>query len=180
MGSDEPVIGAWEVSRLALVNRERKAEGLAPVNRKRVHRMMQRHALVLVRCTGRREGCVHDGKIMVMRSNVRSCPDGLEFTCWIGEIVRLAFVIDAFDREIIAYAVVSGAGISGSNVCDMMLAAVERRFGILQAPDPIEFLSGNGNPYIAKETRDFAIALNLTPCFTPVRSPERFAWRKPS
>lgn len=119
---------------------------------------MQRHALVLERCTGRREGRVHDGKIMVMRSNLRWCSDGLEFTCWNGEVVRLAFVIDAFDREIIAHAAVSGAGISGSDVRDMMLAKVERRFGTLQAPVPVEFLNDNGSPYIAKETRDFAIA----------------------
>ncbi len=37
-----------------------------------------------------------------MRSNLRWCSDGLEFTCWNGEIIRLAFIIDAFDREIIA------------------------------------------------------------------------------
>ncbi len=36
---------------------------------------------------------------MVMRSNLRWCSDGLEFTCWNGEVVRLAFIIDAFDRE---------------------------------------------------------------------------------
>jgi transposase InsO family protein len=38
--------------------------------------------------------------------------------------------------------------------------------------EPIEHLSDNGSPYTAKETRDFAAALNLVPCFTPVRSPE--------
>ena len=32
--------------------------------------------------------------------------------------------------------------------------------------------SDNGSPYTAKETRVFAQALNLTPCFTPVASPE--------
>jgi hypothetical protein len=41
---------------------------------------------------------------------------------WFGDI-------DAFDREIIASAGVCGAGISGSDVRDMMLEAVERRFG---------------------------------------------------
>ena len=133
---------------------------------------MHRHALLLERCTGRREGRVHDGKVMVMRSNLRWCSDGLEFTCWNGEIIRLAFIIDAFDREIIAWTAVSGAGISGSDVRDMMLEAVERRFGGMRALHPIEHLSDNGSPYTAKETRDFAAALNLVPCFTPVRSPE--------
>jgi len=41
-----------------------------------------------------------------------------------------------------------------------------------RAPQPIEYLSDNGSAYTAKETRDFANALNPVPCFTPVRSPE--------
>jgi putative transposase len=154
------------------VNRELARQSLPPANRKRVHRIMHRHSLLLERCTGRREGRVHDGKVMVMRSNLRWCSDGLEFTCWNGEIVRLAFIIDAFDREIIAWTAVSGAGISGSDVRDMMLEAVERRFAAIRAPHAIEHLSDNGSPYTAKETRHFAAALNLKPCFTPVRSPE--------
>ena len=86
--------------------------------------------------------------------------------------MRVAFLIDAFDREIIAFIALSGAGISGSDVRDMMLDGVERRFGADHAPHPIEHLSDNGSCYIARETRDFATALNLVPCFTPVRSPE--------
>jgi putative transposase len=156
----------------ALVNRELARQSLPPANRKRVHRIMQRHSLLLQRHTGRREGRVHDGKVMVMRSNLRWCSDGLEFTCWNGDILRLAFIIDAFDREIIAWTAVSGAGISGSDVRDMMLEAVEKRFADTRAPHPIEHLSDNGSPYTAKDTRDFATALNLMPCFTPVRSPE--------
>lgn len=39
----------------ALVNRE-LASGLSGANRKRVHRIMQRHALLLECHTGRREG----------------------------------------------------------------------------------------------------------------------------
>ncbi|TWA28232.1 hypothetical protein FB007_12461 [Sinorhizobium medicae] len=38
-----------------------------------------------------------------MCSNLRWCSDGLEFACWNGEVIRLAFVIDAFNREIIAW-----------------------------------------------------------------------------
>ncbi|MDR6955811.1 transposase InsO family protein [Ancylobacter sp. 3268] len=37
-----------------------------------------------------------------MRSNLRWCSDGLEFACWNREIIRMAFIIDAFDSEIIA------------------------------------------------------------------------------
>ena len=57
-------------------------------------------------------------------------------------------------------------------VRDMMLDAVERRFSTLRASAPIEWLTDNGSPYTAKETRDFAAALNLVACFTPVQSPE--------
>jgi transposase InsO family protein len=167
---ERPTYGYRRIA--ALVNRELARQSLPPANRKRVHRIMHRHSLLLERCTGRREGRVHDGKVMVMRSNLRWCSDGLEFTCWNGEIVRLAFIIDAFDREIIAWTAVSGAGISGSDVRDMMLEAVERRFAGMRAPHAIEHLSDNGSPYTAKETRHFAAALNLKPCFTPVRSPE--------
>lgn len=167
---ERPTYGYRRIT--ALANRKLARDGLPPVNRKRVHRIMQRNTLLLERHTGRREGRTHDGKVMVMRSNLRWCSDGLEFTCWNGEIVRMAFIIDAFDREVIAWAAVCGAGISGADVRDMMLEAIETRFGTVRAPHPIEHLSDNGSPYTAKETRDFAAALNLVPCFTPVRSPE--------
>jgi putative transposase len=156
----------------ALLNRERRAAGLEPVNRKRVLRILGQHGLTLERCTGRREGRVHDGKVVVMASNLRWCSDTLEIGCWNGEVVRIAFVIDAFDREVISHVAVTGAGISGSDVRDMMLAAVEQRFGTDRAPHPVEHLSDNGSCYTAKDTRDFATALGLVPCFTPVRSPE--------
>lgn len=167
---ERPTYGYRRIA--ALLNRELARIGRPPANRKRVHRIMQRHALLLERHTGRREGRRHDGKVAVMRSNLRWCSDGLEFACWDGAIVRMAFIIDAFDREIIAFTAVSGAGISGSEVRDMMLEAVEIRFGTVRAPHPIEHLSDNGSPYTAKDTRNFAVSLNLVPCFTPVRSPE--------
>jgi putative transposase len=167
---ERPTYGYRRIT--ALVNRQLASQGLPGANRKRVHRIMQRHALLLERHTGRREGRIHDGKVMVMRSNLRWCSDSFEFSCWNGEVVRMAFIIDAFDREIIASAAISGAGISGSDVRDMMLEAVEKRFGTTRASHPVEHLSDNGSPYTAKETRDFAMALNLVPCFTPVKSPE--------
>ena len=167
---ERPTYGYRRIT--ALVNRELEARGLPRVNRKRVHRIMQQNALLLERHTGRREGRTHDGKVMVMASNLRWCSDGFEFACWNGEIIRIAFIIDAFDREIIAWTAVCGTGISGSDVRDMMLEAVENRFASMRAPHTIEHLSDNGSPYTAKETRDFAGALNLAPCFTPVKSPQ--------
>ncbi len=71
---------------------------------------------------------------MVMGSNLRWCSDGLEFTCWNGDVVRMAFIIDAFDREVLAWTAVCRAGISGADVRDLMLAAVERRFAAVGRP----------------------------------------------
>ena len=169
--AERPTYGYRRVT--ALVNRELSQRGRPPANHKRVYRIMKYQALLLERHSGHRPGRVHDGTVMVMRSDLRWCSDTLEFPCWNREIVRLGFVIDAFDREVIASVGVAGAGISGSDVRDMMLTAVERRFdGAVRAPHPIEHLSDNGSPYTAKPTRDFAAALNLVPCFTPVASPE--------
>lgn len=53
----------------ALLNRERRAAGLAPINRKRVLRILGQHGLTLERCTGRREGRLYDGKVAVMASD---------------------------------------------------------------------------------------------------------------
>ncbi|WPZ16172.1 IS3 family transposase [Nitratireductor rhodophyticola] len=156
----------------ALLNRQLRSEGLAPVNHKRVYRIMQTHNLLLTRKYTKRPEHVHDGKVIVMRSNLRWCSDGFEFTCWNGDIIRSAFIIDAHDREIIAWRAVANAGISGSDIRDIMLEAVERRFGAYRAPAVIEMLSDNGSPYIAKDTQIFARQLGLKPCFTPVQSPQ--------
>ncbi|KKN63828.1 hypothetical protein LCGC14_0498120, partial [marine sediment metagenome] len=82
------------------------------------------------------------------------------------------FVLDACDREIIAWLAAANAGISGEMVRDLMVAAVERRFGTTKTPHPVEWLSDNGSAYIAADTADTATALNLKQLFTPVRSPE--------
>ena len=63
------------------------------------------------------------------------------------------------------------AGISGSDIRDIMLEAVERRYGDHHAPSIVEILSDNGLPYIAKDTQIFARQLGLKPCFTSVYSP---------
>jgi putative transposase len=156
----------------ALMNRELAADRAPPANHKRIYRLMKAHGLLLGRHGGERLGRRHDGKVIVMRSDLRWCSDGLEFACWNGEVVRVASVIDAHDREIIAWRAVAGAGISGSDVRDMMLEAVERRFGTTRTPNQVEFLADNGSPYRARDTRVFAAQLGLVPCFTPVASPE--------
>jgi len=167
---ERPTYGYRRVT--AILRRQFARENKPLPNHKRVYRLMRQHGLLLQPCSGRREGRVHDGKVIVMRSDLRWCSDGFEFAAWNGEIVRVAFVIDAHDREAIAHAAIANCGISGSDVRDMMLEAVERRFGTIRAPQRIEFLSDNGSPYTARATRDFAISLGLEPCFTPVASPE--------
>jgi transposase InsO family protein len=156
----------------AILNRQLRSEGLAPVNHKRVYRIMHAHNLLLARKYSERPEFVHEGKLIVMRSNLRWCSDGFEFTCWNGDIVRGAFIADAHDRVIIAWRAVVNAGISGSDIRDIMLEAVERRFGAYRALSVIEMLSDNGSPYIAKDTQIFARRLGLKPCFTPVQSPQ--------
>ena len=155
----------------ALLKRERRSDGLAPVNAKRVYRLMQRHGLLLARHTGRRRLREHDGQVATLRSNIRWCSDGLEFTCWNGEVVRLAFALDCHDREVISW-VATTAGVSGEMIRDMMVDCVERRFGAIRAPHPVQWLSDNGSIFAAHRTIEIALALNLVPCFTPVESPE--------
>jgi len=43
---------------------------------------MKKHGLLLERHTGHRRPREHDGQVATIRSNVRWCSDGLEFTCW--------------------------------------------------------------------------------------------------
>ncbi len=167
---ERPTYGYRRIT--ALVNRERVTRKEPPANHKRIYRIMKIHGLLLERHSGDRPGRVHDGKVVVMRSDLSWCADGLEVPCWNGEIVRVAFVIDAHDRDIIAWRAVAGAGISGSDVRDMMLEAVETRFATPGAPHPVAWLSDNGSPYTARDTRRFAAQLGLVPCFTPVASPE--------
>ena len=140
----------------ALLNRQLQTQGAAPVNHKRVYRIMQAQNLLLARHHAERSDRTHNGKVVTMRSNLRWCSDGFEFTCWNGDIIRGAFIIDSHDREIMAWHAVANAGIGGSDVRDMMLAAVEARFGGYRAPHQVEMLSDNGAPCIARDTHIFA------------------------
>jgi putative transposase len=155
----------------ALLKRERRSDGLAPVNTKRVYRLMKKHGLLLERHTGRRRPREHDGQVATIRSNCRWCSDALEFTCWNGEVVRVAFALDCHDREVISW-VATTAGISGEMIRDMMVRCVEQRFGGICAPHPVQWLSDNGSIFAAHRTVEIALTLNLVPCFTPIESPE--------
>ena len=102
---------------------------------------------------------------MTRRSNERWCSDALEFTCWNGEIVRIAFALDSHDRG-------GHNGISGEMIRDMMVQCVEQRFCDIRAPRKVQLLTDNGSIFAAHRTLEIAVALNLEPCFTPVESPE--------
>jgi putative transposase len=155
----------------ALLNRARRASGAEPVNHKRVFRLMALGQLLLQAHVGTRPVRAHEGGVIAAASNQRWSSDGLEIACWNGEVVRVVFAIDTHDREIIAWHASTG-GISGEMVRDLMLACVERRFGALRTPHPVQWLADNGSAYTARDTLDFAAAVGLVPCFTPVRSPE--------
>jgi putative transposase len=57
---------------------------------------------------------------------------------------------------------------------ESLAASGARRFGaeLLQTPQPVEWLSDNGPPYTAIETRDFGEKLGLLVCTTPAYSLE--------
>lgn len=155
----------------ALLNRERAAVGLPRLNHKRMYRLMAQNGLLLQRYTGKPPGRAHDGQIITIRPNLRWTSDGFEIGCWDGQVVRVAFALDTCDREVIAWCASTG-GISGEMIRDLMLEAVEKRFGASVTPEPIQWLSDNGSCYRAYETIEFAVRLGLVPCFTPVRSPQ--------
>ena len=156
----------------ALLNRARRNAGAPQINHKRVFRLMRLSSMLPQPHTGRRPIRAHEGNVVAAASNQRWASDGLEIPCWNGEVVRIAFAIDTHGREIITWVATHGGGISGEMIRDMMLDCVERRFNALRAPLPVQWLADNGSAYTAAETTDFAAALNLVPCFTPVRSPE--------
>ncbi|SRI05769.1 IS2 ORF2 [Shigella sonnei] len=113
----------------------------------------------------------HTGRVAVKESNQRWCSDGFEFRCDNGEKLRVTFALDCCDREALHWAVTTG-GFNSETVQDVMLGAVERRFGNELPASPVEWLTDNGSCYRANETRQFARMLGLEPKSTAVRSPE--------
>jgi putative transposase len=156
-----------------VLRREREHRGAAPVNAKRVYRVMRVHGLLLQRRpVPPRPQRRHDGKVAVAKSNQRWCSDGFEFRCDNGEPLRVTFALDCCDREAMSWAATTG-GHSGDVVRDVMLAAVENRFGnVAKAPAEIEWLTDNGSGYTADKTRAFASDIGLKPLTTPVCSPQ--------
>ncbi|WP_185749335.1 IS3 family transposase [Pantoea dispersa] len=156
----------------ALLRRQSEVEGLVAINAKRVYRIMRQNALLLERKpsvppTKR----AHTGKVAVSESNQRWCSDGFEFRCDNGEKLRVTFALDCCDREALHWAASTG-GFDSETVRDVMLGAVERRFGSGLPCSPVQWLTDNGSCYRAHETRQFARMVGLEPKNTAVRSPE--------
>jgi putative transposase len=156
----------------ALLRRQRREQGGAALNVKRVYRVMKANGLLLERHTGNGEERRHDGRVAVDRSDIRWCSDGFEIGCDNGERVRIAFTLDCCDREAISWVATTG-GIDSGDIRDLMIGSVERRFGLVnRLPAPIEWLSDNGSPYTARETRRLARDIGLVPRTTPIESPQ--------
>ncbi len=113
---------------------------------KRIYRVMRDHKPLLHRrgdkpVPSRR----HDGRIAVDVSNTRWCSDGFELSCDNGERVRVAFALDCCDREAMSW-VATTKGVDADLIDDLMMQAVERRFGANgKAAGNVEWLTDNGS-----------------------------------
>ncbi|HCN9613746.1 TPA: IS3 family transposase [Escherichia coli] len=156
----------------ALLRRQAELDGMPAINAKRIYRIMRQNALLLERKPAVPPSKrAHTGRVAVKESNQRWCSDGFEFRCDNGEKLGVTFALDCCDREALHWAVTTG-GFDSETVQDVMLGAVERRFGSELPASPVEWLTDNGSCYRANETRQFARMLGLEPKNTAVRSPE--------
>ena len=77
---------------------------------------------------------------------------------------------DCCDREAMSF-LATASGVSGADARDLMLAAVEHRFGnVNRLPITIEWLSNNGSCYLAGETRA-SLATSAS-----IREPSQSRW----
>lgn len=166
IAKERPTYGYRRVT--ARLNAESTNEGR--VNHKRVYRVMRKAGLLLPKY-GKRPVRLHEGKVITLKSNLRWCSDMFEIRCWDGGKVHVAFSLDCCDREVLSF-VASDRHLDGQDVRDLMAESIERRFHATQTPHVVQWLSDNGPPYTANETRAFATRHGLIPCNTPAYSPE--------
>lgn len=111
----------------------------------------------------------HSGKVGVQGSNMRWCSHGFEIRCDSGQVVTATFAKDCCDREVMAWRARMGKGLPGEPVHDMLIKAVEKRFGTVDAipaQQALEFLSHNGGTYTsARHVQD-------RPCTGPDAHPD--------
>jgi putative transposase len=154
------------------VNRRRDHDGRRRVNHKRVYRAMREYHLLLRRHTGRLiDTRSHDGRNAVGESDRHWCSDGFEIACDRRERVRIDFVLDCRDREAMIWASTTGS-VTGEMVRDLMVEAMEARFGTVAPAQPIEWLTDNGSPYVARDARSFAREIGMEPLTTAIASPQ--------
>jgi putative transposase len=156
----------------ALLRRRHEQTGEPAVNVKRVYRVMKAYGLLLQRHSVAGIERRHDGRVAVDQSDTRWCSDGFEIGCDNGDRVRIAFTLDCCDREAISWVATTGS-IAGNEIRDLMVESVECRFGLVdKLPASIEWLSDNGSPYTATDTRALAKLIGLVPLTTPIESPQ--------
>lgn len=166
---ERPTYGYPRVT--ALLRKELVLEGLAPINHKRVYRIMRENNLILTRYEAKRTR-THDGTIVTLKSNLRWCTDIFQIRCWNGDLVRVAFSLDCCDREAMRY-VASSSGIDGSLIRDLMTETLEYRFGpVRRTPHKIQWLSDNGPQFVSHETIEYGRALGFEMCTSPAYCPE--------
>ena len=64
-------------------------------------------------------------------------------------------------------------GVDSGDIRDLMIESLEACFGpVNSSPAPLEWLSDNGTPYTARETRALAREIDFVPLATPIESPQ--------
>jgi transposase InsO family protein len=97
----------------------------------------------------------HTGTAPTQASNTRWCSNGFEIKCDSGRTVTTTFAKECCYREIMAFRSWRGKGLPGEPACEMLIEAVDMRFGAVEpmpTGHPEQFLSGNGSACIAHET----------------------------
>ena len=153
----------------AMINKSRNKSFNKKLNKKRIYRIMDMNGLLL-----KKEKIVRDhqptGSIITLHSNTRWCSDGLEIKCFNGEKVYVAFALDCCDREAIGY-VASKKPLLAKDIQDLMLIAVEKRFGEPRTKREVQWLSDRGSIYRSPETIQTGRYLGLKCCYTAPYSP---------
>jgi len=83
----------------------------------------------------------------------------------------VVFSLDCCDREAIAWRAQT-VHFMGQDIEDLMAMSIEARFGTTHTTHPVEWLSDNGPPYTATDTRAFGRQHGLLVRNTPSYSPE--------
>jgi len=69
--------------------------------------------------------------------------------------------------------VATTGGVDSGDIRDLMIESLEACFGLVNSsPAPLEWLSNDGSPYTARETRALAREIGFVPLTTPIESPQ--------